>query len=460
MAVVWYIEVRMIRFIVLLIMLFVPVDSHSMTDKWIDNNGVSHFSGTPPTIENTAQSGDDRIAGKNVAKHSDVAFLPNFTTPKDTMETMLQARKNMDAHLFSECLSITDRRIYDSTVGTIERVKIKKRKESTENEVGKRLGDDLYEYKMLDSWRHITDKEFELYHITQEMVWHDIYAEVTLIMPAHGDWFLPIATVYFVKEGSKWKICQWMMINLMMGWIAENKSINDAVNFQLASHTDLKLNRRDCSFLKKREFPISAKLSEVYNKAWQNATGKEKSELLIWWLFTGDKKASEIWNVERENGELKDYNRIVSLVLKMIDSSYPCNATDKAQVTTNIDTPEYWFKSAGSDVMALRNLIRKFPKERSWCVKAQMKIAKAFFYTASPDIAIAEYQKIINDYPEFQNEAVEAKTDMATLFWVKLDQHDKAILLWRELKAIGKLPKDAVLSNHTTSTPSGRVNGN
>ena len=49
--------------------------------------------------------------------HSDIALASSFHTPKNTMELLLDAVRRVDAHLWSECLSDIDKKIYSLSVG-------------------------------------------------------------------------------------------------------------------------------------------------------------------------------------------------------------------------------------------------------------------------------------------------------------------------------------------------------
>lgn len=123
--------------------------------------------------------------------------------------------------------------------------------------------------------------------------------------------------------------------------------------------------------------------------------------------------------------------------------------------------PATWFKAAYFDPISLGELIKTFPKNSEWAAKAQLQIANLHAHSGTylsnmplqAQTAAKEYQSIIDLYPDQLDSVVQAKAGMATLYWDKLDQKDKAMELWKELKALGKLPPESPLARGARTSP-------
>lgn len=393
-----------------------------------------------------------------------LAFAANFATPKDTMEAMIQAAKEVDIHLWATCLSSLDKKLYQATVGKYREQEILKEKGRREAEFGTKLGADAFEFMMfrpvLDyvspSYRRfdeIAAHMFDLSYVKQELIWDDKYAEVTVIIPALGKGLTPPMTFFFIKEDSKWKLFEWMTVRLMLGWLAieDDVDYNDNVNFMLYAHTRLAVDRRNCVSLTRREFGLPLATAEAYREVLEKVNGFYRAELFSLWLVSGDVNAEKAWEAEKARSANKDISNPALKHLHFIDSIARClpdqDTPDSRKKRLTYDTAENWYKAAYLDVIAQKRLIEKFPKDRMWCSKAQLLIAQRIAYDGSPDLAIMEYEKLLREYPEFPEEATSAKIEMAKLLWEQPNQQGKAIEIWKDLKTAGKLPKDSPYYN-------------
>jgi hypothetical protein len=344
----------------------------------------------------------------------------SFRTPKDTMEVMLDAARRADAHLWSTCLTEADRKIYQLLVGTKTEEDLLEQKNRAEKQYGFQLGESAYEFAMFRTVHEVThgrrkpgdpktNSLFDMAHIHRELIWDDRYAEVVLIMPVEGKGLEAPMTFYFLKEDGKWKLFQWMTTRLLLGWTAHNEiDYDDLVSFKVVVHTGHDFDRRDCSRMKKRDFSVPDKVSNAYKEALDASGPRFNDDLLGLWLLTGDPKAKQYADSTNHQVRIQPYFQF------FLNRWMPCDPIStkggREQKRMKYDTAAGWFMAAYDDVIALKQLPKRFIQDRPWRAKAQLEAARRIAYEGNYELAMKEYDDMIWLYPD-QKEQVEAAKD-------------------------------------------------
>lgn len=294
---------------------------------------------------------------------------------------MLDAARRADAHLWSTCLSDIDKKIYSLSVGNKKEQELLSDKSRAEVKYGLKLGENAYEFAMFRPVHEATherrkpgdaetDKLFAMAYVKQELIWDDKFAEVVLFLPIKGRGLWSPMTFYFVKENNQWKLFQDMTASLQLGWSAANMyDYNDLVTFKIVSHTDLNFDRRNCSALKKREFPMAEAISNAYKQAWNDPFAGYKDDILALWLLTGDKQAEVAMNSEDVEKRLTKGPQHLPLNYRLMLAAWvPCKTDNKTgfrpQKRLPFDTAEGWFMASNVDILAFQRLQKKFVKDR------------------------------------------------------------------------------------------------
>jgi hypothetical protein len=354
------------------------------------------------------------------------ALASNFRTPKDTMEVMLDAARRADAHLWSTCLTEADRKRYQLLVGTATEKDLLNGKTRTERQYGFPLGENAYEFAMFNTVHDVThgrrkpgdpktDSLFNMAYIYQELIWDDRFAEVVLIMPVDGGKGVEAPmTFYFLKENGEWKLFQWMTSRLMLGWIANSEiDYDDLVSFKVLVYTGIAFDRRDCSRMKKREFPVPDTVSKAYKEALDGSAPRFNDALLSLWLLTGDPKAKQYADATNRQSKVQPYFNF------FLHRWIPCNPASpkgpREQMRLKYDTAEGWFMAANDDVIALKQLPKKFPLDRPWRAKAHLEAARRIASEGNEELAVKEFNDMIWMYPDQKEQVEEARNEKSRL---------------------------------------------
>lgn len=382
---------------------------------------------------------------------------PDLRTPRHATETLVRAAETLDAQLWAQCLSSTDRALFDATNSPSTRDTLQKRKAELDARLGRALGDDLFEYASLLTVADVTGYKglppagVAMAHVLAENVWDDRYAEVTLLLPLEVRGYLPPMTFYFLKEEGGWKLAQWLTSRLMLGWGLEKTGNPDAtITILLKAYANMDLDRGNCTNLVRREYPLSAAAAAAYRKAVAEASPSSLNQLLLLWAIAGDEEADRRIAGEDAKDPKAGLANQKRLYAKVAVAAKPCAPSPAGAPDGKLtaDSPELWYRTLSTDAVGLRALLKRFPEERSWCAKATLGIADADLRREAFEEAAAGYEGLLKDYPEATDEVVQAKGKLASLYWSKLNRKREAIRLWRELEAVGKLPPDAHLGEH------------
>lgn len=211
------------------------------------------------------------------------------------MQSLVRAAATMDAHLWAQCVSKTDRPAIDAMLGPQQQRHLLGFKKGLEARFCRKIGDDLFEYVLFQTIADVTggnglpEKAVSLAHILEERIWDNRYAEVTLILPFEVRGFLPPMTFYFLEENGQWRLCRWFTTALMLGWnTGKYQPLDPAIGILLKAHADLDLDRGNCTALTQRTFPLPEAVSAAYRAAVQNASARDRPQLLFLWALTGD----------------------------------------------------------------------------------------------------------------------------------------------------------------------------
>lgn len=380
---------------------------------------------------------------------------PDLRTPAGTMAALLRAAQTADAHLWAKCVSRTDRPAIEAFLNPQERRRFEELRSQGDTAPGGGLGDDVFEYVLFQPVASVTGRQglpentVALAQILAENIWADSYAEVTLILPLVVKGVLPPMTFVFLKESDGWKLCQWLTSAIMLGWTVGRDPYFDAtIRVLLQAHTGQDFDRGDCTRLKQRTFAVPPQVSAAYRAAVQGPREWERNQLLALWALTGDPEALPLVRDADAKDPKAGLGKLVEEYAKASLGLNPCRprpATPTPETPVDPESPVFWYHTAENDIIALRALPDRFPKERSWGAKARLRIAYILTANERYEEAAAEYAEVVRLYPDQPDEAAEAKGRAAKLLWERLGRQDQAVALWRELKAAGRLPQDAVL---------------
>ncbi len=370
---------------------------------------------------------------------------------------MIRSAETLDPHLWAECLSSSDRTHYEATVSLSYQRHLEQSKQQYEVRLGRPMGEDIFEfaqfYIVLEGAGRtgIPPQSAAMAHILEEVVWDDSYAEVTLILPLPVKGYLAPLRYCFLKENGEWRFCQWLTTELTMGWGKDvGRRLDAAVNILLKIHAGIDFDRGNCAGVRQTTYPVPESVSAAYARALDGSTSPYgRKQYLLPWALTGDKEAERriaeedakvpTAGIANEVARFKQYAALVK----------PCSPqpTDPSEKSIPPDSAEFWFRVLDRDMIGLQALLKRFPEDRKWCMKAQMRIAAHQLRREAYAEAAAEYETALRLYPEFPDETVEAKTRLAGLCWRNLNRKEEAQRLWRELEAIGKVPPDAALGD-------------
>ena len=380
---------------------------------------------------------------------------PDLNTPKDTMESLIRAASTLDAHLWAQGLSSTDRAHFDAMNSPDNQRYLKQQKQGFEGRYGRAIGQDFFEFANLQlivdvtAGKGLPDAVVAMAQITEESIWDDRYAEMTLVLPLEVRGYLPPMKFFFLKEHGQWKLCQWLAARLMLGWDIGRRGYPDAtINILLKAHTDMDFDRGNCANLKQRTFPVSETVSAAYRKAIEAATPYARNQLLLLWAIAGDKEAERRIAEEDAKDPKAGLLNAMRQYAKAAAALKPCGPQLQPSIAgENLipESPQFWLRTLENDPIGLRAFLKRFPQERHWCAKALMSLAAIELGNKSYPEAAADYESVVKAYPEFPEEIVEAKSRLAGLCWRNLNRKEEAQRLWRELEVIGKLPPDAAL---------------
>lgn len=339
-------------------------------------------------------------------------------SPVEAANRLVSAAKNIDTTAWYKNLSRTDKERIKARVGEHKKKEFETEKERYEKEFNTRIND-VYEFVGAEIILQVNDADdenkkldpFSLFFIKNERIWDNKYAEVIIFLPIIVKGVTPPLILSFVKEGKQWKLAETVSAS-------PKNDFDEFLRFYFDLMMGVEFDRADMSKVKKREFRLDKALSEKYLSAWKAANAYNKNELLFSWVLTGDKAAEEIWERERKSGNnVIDEQELNAYRKYFVDGSMSGNAalnpkTDKKPV------PEMWFRKVQSaffrDILAYRNFMKKFSREKIWCAKAQYQIAENYEYIKEYELAEKEYLSFLENYPGAEDTG-KAKTNLARL---------------------------------------------
>lgn len=378
----------------------------------------------------------------------------DLQSPTSAMQSLIRAAATMDAHLWAQCVSTTDRPALDASLGPRNQRHFQELKQQFETGLGRRFGEDLYEFALflpiVDTLRGkaLPENARTLTHILEERIWDDRYAEVVTILPFEVRGYLPPLTFFFLRENGQWRFCQWLTSAMILGWNTHSYlALNPAVRILLKAHADLDLDRGNCANFKRRTFPLPKAVSTAYRTASQHAEAGNRAQILVSWALTGDQEAERLVAEENARSPQAGVGDTLNARRKSLSNMNACGPRPIVPAGDGLqpDSPEFWFATAENDIIALRALPKHFPHEGKWCMAARVRIAGILFGQEAYEGSAAEYADAARQYPDFPDQVVEAKGRLARIYWEMLNRQGDAVRLWQELKAIGRLPADAAL---------------
>ena len=394
----------------------------------------------------------------------------DFSTPTKATEILIRAARNADVSLWYECLSRIEKEEFAAGLGEMKKAELLKWKKFNEEETGKVLGKDIYEYALGEliidlskgqfGGENILYNPYDMAFVRAEYIWDNKYAETVLILPllVHGG--CPPLRLSFINEDGKWKLL--MSLSFLSVMEAENETDkNDMVDFFLDLIAGIKIDRGNDKMLKKKEFRISDELSAKYKEAWDKTPNETKDYLWFFWRCTGDREAVMIKpNNKSGFGEMdKIYEKFSKTLLSDGTDVKPLT-TDELLKETNrkveepLDEAQISFiKMEHYNIRSYGKFIEKYKSDKKWCARAQNNIARLNESERDYDRAAEEYQKTIDKYPESSDEVIEAKTRLAKICWENINRQDEAMKLWGELDKAGKLPGDAQYKRGKKAVP-------
>ncbi len=377
----------------------------------------------------------------------------DLSTPKSVVQTLIRAAEDLDANLWAQCLSTADRTIFEETISPSPRNHLLQEKQRLETATGHSLGRDVFEFACFRTVADVVGKRglppaaVAMAHILEENVWDDRYAEVTLILPLDVRGYLPPMTFYLVREKGRWKLAQWLATRRTLGWFANKQDDPDlTIPILLTSYAGLDLDRRNCASFKRTTFPLSEEAASAYRAAVAEASPRARNQLLLLWALIGDEEADRRIAEEDVKDPKAELSKKKRQSLDAVAACRPCNQ-NSAHVPAEkpAASPELWYRTLRTDAMGLHAFLKRFPEERTWCAKATLGIATFDSRREAFAKAAEGYASVLKEYPEATSEVVEAKSQLASLYWRQLNRKQEAVDLWRQLDAIGKLPPTAVL---------------
>lgn len=397
----------------------------------------------------------------------------NPSSPTALVRKMITAIKTGNASAWASCLSSSDRKAFYAMRGS-DLQELERKREELSSKTGKQVGRDAYEFGMFEALVPFSSlsespktgapqnaanafkQSLDLMDIRREAIWDDTYAEVTVVTT------MGPLRLMFIKERGVWKFAEIITQGVLSGaiQISGQNSVDDNVDFALLSYANIDFRREDCRATHVKEFRPSQKLSRRYADAFSKAPSASKWNLWAAWNLTGDPEAAEHRD---EIASDPNTSRMVDDFKRQYDAGKPCVAsrTTTAAASSWRNNPAAWFNAASYNPIALGAFIRRFRGNREWVAKAQLKLADLHAHSGvyagnialQAETAVKEYQAILDNYPEQQDLVIQAKTSMARLYWDNLGQKDKAMQLWKELKAIRKLRPDSPLARGARTTP-------
>ncbi|OGF48740.1 MAG: hypothetical protein A2231_13210 [Candidatus Firestonebacteria bacterium RIFOXYA2_FULL_40_8] len=380
-------------------------------------------------------------------------------TPMETMEKMLKAIKDYDVNLWNECVSDVDKENTKDMSEEYIKKEIQSEKIRKETKFNKILGNNAMEYAnatLLNMIREFDVKQpLDLTFIKSVQTWDDRYAEVIIFFPLSAKGIFSPFRLCFVKENGSWNFYYGLSADLFLS----SEDVNETVKYYLLINADMQIERAETKYKVKKEFTISNELSEKYFSFWKNASSYLQENILQIWLLTEDEKAFKVLEEQKAKGLTKLDGTIYKQMAENIKNGvYPRDKRAGSQKRT-LPGPETeakkWIMHFGHGsgiVQSCRKLIAKFPEDEYWCVFAQYKIAEDYQRRQDNEKAVKEYNTLFLKYPKAK-EAINAKAEAAKLYWEKLGQQDKAIILWAELEADNALPPGTPYKGKNTVVP-------
>jgi len=375
---------------------------------------------------------------------------PDYSTPRKAVETILKAALDADVTTLarSVCSSDVESLKYLKNSNTYSSVAEEKKRR--ENEYKLTLGSNVDDFILskfllqfvlpLQKPDHSFERELFSHNvILNENIWADKYAEVKFMVPYNATGTLIVFPL--IKENGEWKFAQWLATDMFISGYGLKGGLDRLVSFSLRAHALITVNRSDCSKLKSRKWGVPKAVDAYYENQVKTTNGSKQKMLWELWLLTASPKAvSFAGNDPEKTAQITAYSK------NLPKFGEACNSKEKVDDTSieKLD-PAIWFNVSQRDILGLKNLIKTFPNEQEWKAKAELQIGSLYENMEDRQGAQAKYLKVISAYPT-TSAMPDAKAKLANLYWNFLNKQSEAMVLWKELDAIGQLPANTAYS--------------